>query len=320
MDINRDELRRRLRSLDRAQKDAEPLQATLTEAIMEELPAAERGRFLLGDMDRRGFLRLGGLTVATTAVLAACRNKKPAAQIPIDGSNPGYSAPKDEPVDDIVLLRTATSLELSIVDAYTKMLESNYVSDSAITDLFKVFSDHHSKHAEFLAAATTSAGGTACTTLNPKITSYLIAPLLAQVAANTAGAGEDAKSLAYGLENLAQATYQGVVPVLSQPSLRKAALSVGSIEAEHAAVLGAVLNPDNLVPPAATAAATSTGSTTTVKPTATTANIIFAVPAGFGSLAPYAITVGPANENGVRTTVNMETPSLNSYSYQAEAC
>lgn len=339
MDFNRDELRRQVREIDRAQREAEPAQRALTSALFEDVPADQRAGVLLGGVDRRGFFRLGGFAVAATAVLAACREKGPKEQLPVSGSTPKFTAAKDKPVTDIVLLRTASSLEWSVIDAYRKLIDNGYVQDPAVADLIKVFSDHHAAHAEMFAAATTAAGGSACTTLNTKITSDLITPLINLVRDSGPTQGEDAKALAHALETLAASTYQNVVPVLSQPALRNAAMSVGSVEARHAAVLATLLNPTTLIggsaaskAAAAAAAATPTTAVNTGLPTtvpavttttialATSANTIVAVPGAFGSLAPTALTLGPANENGVRKTTNIETPSLNSFLYEDEAC
>lgn len=318
MDFNRDELRRQVRELDAAQRATEPAQRALTSALFEDVPAEQRASVLLGGVDRRGFFRLGGLAVASTAVLAACREKAPKEQLPVSGSTPGFTAAKDKPVTDIVLLRTASSLEHSVVDAYRKIVDNGYVKDPAVADLIKVFSAHHEAHAAIFQDATTAAGGTACTTLNAKITADLIQPLIQLIEASKDTQAEDAKALAHALETLAAATYQTVVPVLTQPALRNAAMSVGSVEARHAAVLATLLNPQSLVGglPGATPSTTVAGEA----PTAINANSIIAVPGAFGSLAPTALTVGAANENGVRKTTNLETPSLNSFLYEDEAC
>jgi hypothetical protein len=318
MDLNRDELRRQLRDLDRAHQATEADQRALTSALFEDIPADQRAGVLLGGVDRRGFFRMGGLAVAATAVLAACRDTEPKAQLPVSGSTPGYKPLKDKPITDVVLLRTATSLEWSVVDAYMKLLDNGYIEDPALADLCKVFADHHRAHAAVFGAATTAAGGTACTQLNAKITGYLIDPLISLVRDSGPGRAEDAKALAHAVENLAAATYQSVVPIFTQPALRQAAMSVGAVEAKHAALLAAILNPTQL-----TTVPTSAAPTTTVAgaaPTAITANSIIAVPGAFGSLAPIPLTLGPANENGVRKTTNIETPSLNSFSYEDEAC
>jgi hypothetical protein len=263
---------------------------------------------------------MGGIAIGASAFLAACRKKKPLPQLPISGQNPGYKALTEQPVDDVVLLRTATSFEYTIIDAYQRVLDNKFVSDSAIADLLKVFSDHHAAHAAAMAEATKALGGTACTKLNPKVTSYLVEPLLVHISKSGANQGEDVKSLAFALETLAAETYQGVVPVLTQPALRAAAMSVGAVEAKHAAVLGAILNPTELVPASSKSGAAAGPTTTAAVTPAATANSIHAVPSVFGALAPVTLTVGPANENGVRPSVNLETPSLNSYMYADEAC
>lgn len=317
MDLNRDELRRQVRDLDRLQQQSTKAQASLTNAALESLPADERATFFLPHFDRRGFLRVGGIAVAASTVLAACRNPKAKKQLPVTGENPGYKPLADKPVDDVVLLRTASSLEWSVIDAYRKIIDNGFIEDAAVTDVLKVFADHHAAHAGVFADATKSLGGTACTSLNEKITGYLIDPLLQEIAANKDGRSEDSKALAFALETLAAATYQSVVPSLTQPSLRRAAMSVGGVEARHAALLGAVLNPTMLVPGAEGTPATTVAGQV---PTAASANNIHAVPTAFGALSPYPLTVGAANENGVRKTTNIETPSLNSLMYADEAC
>lgn len=335
--LNRDELRREIRAIDREQREAAAAERVLIEGIFEEVPAERRASILLPNLDRRGFLRFGGIALASTTLLAACREAKPKKQIPIAGQNPGFEALPDNKVNDVVILRTAASLEWTVVDAYAQLLEKSFITDPVVADLLKVFSDHHRQHADAMAAATKALGGTPCTSSNPKIDSYLIAPLLERIAGSGAEQGEDSKALAYALESLAAATYQGVVPVLTSPELRKAAMSVGSIEARHAAVLGAVINPSALVgsvvveAPAEPADTTTTtvdaglpttvpAATTTTVQSASAANVIHAVPAAFGSLAPITLTVGPANEFGVRSSTNLETPSLNSLMYDGEAC
>ncbi len=337
MELNRDELRRQVRDLDAAQRETEADQRLLTTAIVEEVPEGQRGLFFMPNLDRRNFLKVGGISLAAATLLAACRETKPKTQLPVSGENPGYSANSNKPVNDIVLLRTAASFEYSVIDAYRRVLESNFIADPVLLDLFKLFSDHHAAHAAAMGDATKALGGTACTGLNPKITSYVIDPLLERIAASGPDQAEDVKALAFSLESLAAATYQGVIPVLTTPALRAAAISIGSIEARHAAVLGFIINPTSLVPsatkPAAAAGPTETTTTVdaglpTTVPIATTttvmaasvANSIYAVPSTFGSLAPIPLTVGPANENGGRVSTNLETPSLNSFLYEDEAC
>lgn len=326
MELNRDEIRRQLKDLDRAHRDTEADERLLTSMLVD---GAANGstQGLLANLDRRNFLRIGGIAIAGTTLLAACREAKPKAQVPLSGENPGYTALTSKTVDDHVILRTAASLEFTVVDAYKRLVDNKYVTDPALGDLVKRFSAHHEEHAAALGNAVKNLGGEACTTLNSKITSYLIEPLLVRIASSTdEQRAEDVKALAFALESLAAATYQGVVPTLTAPELRRAAMSIGGVEARHAALLAVLINPTALVAGAAAEAApaettdTTEAAAATATQSASEANSIHAVPGAFGSLAPYVLTVGPANENGVRATTNVETPSLNSYVYDDEAC
>jgi hypothetical protein len=328
MELNRDELRRQVRDLDRAHREAESDERLLTNLIVDGA-AANQPRLMLGSIDRRNFLRIGGIAIAGTTLLAACREAKPKAQVPLSGENPGYSDLPNRPIDDIVLLRTATSLEFTVIDAYQRIINNKFELDPAVADMLKVFSEHHAAHAAATAEATTQLGGVACTGLNTKMTSYMVEPLIARIAESGANQGEDVKALAFALESLAASTYQVVLPSLTSPALRRAAMSVGGVEARHAALLGAIINPAALAAgdaAEAAAAGAGTDSATTDTAAATTvqlayeANSIHAVPSTFGLLSPYVLTVGPANENGVRQSSNIDTPSLNSFMYADEAC
>ena len=44
--------------------------------------------------------------------------------------------------------------------------------------------------------------------------------------------------------------------------------------------------------------------------------VAYASPSAFGTQAPVPVILGAANESGIRTTVNLETPSLNSMVYE----
>jgi len=44
------------------------------------------------------------------------------------------------------------------------------------------------------------------------------------------------------------------------------------------------------------------------------------VPGAFGPLTPIPVTLGPVNPDGSRTSLNLETPSLNSLAYDYVTC
>jgi len=60
---------------------------------------------------RRKLFTIGGFTVATATVLAACKKKAVPPVIPSSGSPDSVDKPPTQLIDDIVLLRTASSLE-----------------------------------------------------------------------------------------------------------------------------------------------------------------------------------------------------------------
>jgi hypothetical protein len=97
--------------------------------------------------------------------------------------------------------------------------------------------------------------------------------------------------------------------MISDPSLRAQAMGIGQQEARHAAVIGAVLNPDRLVSSQGLALKAEHREEGDPLP-------FYAVPTAFGTQSPIPVTLGPANESGSRTTVNLETPSLNSMVYE----
>ena len=118
---------------------------------------------------------------------------------------------------------------------------------------------------------------------------------------------DDVMALALGLETLAAETYQFYVSMLSQPKLRAAAMGIGEQESRHAAVLAQAINPG-------IAGIGPSTNKDTGKPNPA------AVPGAFGSLGTIAVSLGKKNEAGNKTTLNMETPSLNSMAYEYAKC
>ena len=154
--------------------------------------------------------------------------------------NPGQHRDRDhDPVSsassDVLLLRTASSIEHLAVAAYQIAIDSGLVTTAAVGDAAKLFQGHHVEHAAFFEAATKAAGGTPFTDAN--------AAVLAQLQP-TIDALKDEKGvlmLALLLERAAAATYQSGVGIVTDLTLNKALMSVGGVEARHAAVLAGVL-------------------------------------------------------------------------------
>ena len=348
---NSDELRRELRSLGAtANHDAQAAQRVYSRLF--DSPAATSGsrEALLG---RRDILRIGGFTVATAAVISAC-GEHDRGQVGRVGAVPSTVKLPDPVVTNITLLRTASSLEHSVINVYSQVIGNSDLLDPEFDEMAKRFMDDHTGHATLFETLTTKAGGTPWTCGNPKIDDTIMNPVLSRI---TKGAGATASSkaiapsddprrdvlnFAHGLETLAGATYQALVAMFSDPELRADAMTVGAREARHAALLALTINPDRpggLVnftdavnaepasPPTTTIAPSTTlqniANAGGAAPTPTSAPVQFteiptvtAIPSQFGGLGAIQIVVGAGDENGTRLKLNLETPSLNSFVFE----
>jgi hypothetical protein len=213
-------------------------------------------------------------------------------------------------ITDEVLLRTSSSVEHTLIDAYTTLLGMNLGPD--VADALKRFQDQHNDHAEMFEQLTKSVGGQPYTKANPVVKTNVIDPVMAEAKAD-GNKPEDLVIIAHALENLAAGTFQQFVPILTVPALRSSIMSVGGVEARHAAVLAKLINgakvvtiPSDLSPATTAAASTVAGATTTTA--ATNAASTYQVPGAFGSLAPVALTL-----MGQSTPIDLLGP--NSYIY-----
>ena len=257
-------------------------------------------------LSRRRFLLAGGATISFGALLAACGGTE-STGIARVGLAPETTALPDSPVTDVTLLRTATSLEHNAIFVYGAVADAGFLSGDAAKIAARFLSDHKA-HAEATASLTSSLGGKPFNEPNPRLQSLYVEPALELVAKSDDPAA-DSLALAYALETLAGATYQFYVPMISAKELRAQAMGIGQQEARHAAVIGAVLNPDRLVSSQGLAIKAEYREEGDPLP-------FYAAPTAFGTQSPIPVTLGPANESGSRTTVNLETPSLNSMVYE----
>jgi hypothetical protein len=304
-------------------------------------------------LGRRDILRYGGFAVAATAALSACGEHE-RGEVGRVGAVPTTVKLPDAVVTNVALLRTASSLEHSIIGVYEQIIGKSELLDPKFDDLIKRFRDDHTDHAELFEKLTTDAGGTAWTCGNPKIDDTIINPVVARItkgadataSAKAIGPSDDPRrdmlNFAHGLEYLAGATCQAFVVMFSDPSLRGQAMTVGARSARHAALLALTINPDRpggLVnfadavnaepasPPTTTTPATSTTLQNIANPSGGAAAPavtvqqteipgVTAIPSQFGGLAALQIVVGKGDENGTRLKLNLETPSLNSFVYE----
>ena len=118
---------------------------------------------MFGLPDRRAFLRVGGMTIAMSAVVAACGKKK-ADPIPFTGTPP-TSRPKAPGSNRSASNSTSRccapsqSVEVLAVETYQTAFDSGIVTTPALIDTIKLFQDQHNEHAGLVAATTRDAGG-----------------------------------------------------------------------------------------------------------------------------------------------------------------
>ena len=335
--ISSDELKRQLRANTTSAKREQQATANAFEALLASDASTDaRVGALVG---RRRFLAVGGLSVATAALIAACADDGAPGVGRIGNAPPTTKLP-DAPVTNVTLLRTASSLEHSVITIYNTVIDHAEFLDPAANDLAKRFRDDHMAHAEVFEKLTTAAGGTAWTCGNPRFDQVLIPALLMGLTGGTKSNGEkiapsddpkrDVLNIAQAFESLAGATYQGLVPVLTEASLRKEAMIIAAAEARHAAILSIAItgapagyfSPDDVVAATGMAPATTVAAKPASGPPPTPIPAVYAVPGQFGNLGVTPVVVGAPNELGTRVTVNLETPSLNSlvYEYMTPAC
>jgi hypothetical protein len=310
--------------------------------------------------DRRGLFRIGGITVATAAILAACGDDSG------ELGRVGVGAPTptllDPIVNNSVLLRTSASIEISIVQAYEHILEGGFLKVPSTTypdlgdetDLVTVFTEHHRKAAETFNGLAEEAGGEPWDCGNPRLDSAYLDVIFTRVedgapATDSAPAippsddpTRDYIDLVYTLETLSAASCQALMPQVTESSFRAESMRIGVRSARQSALVSLRINPGVYVSPIDAEAATPGApvTTTTVAPT-TTQNIAapadttatgeapppetpipppVANPTQFGSLTAIQYIGGAGDENGVRLKLNFETPSLNSFTYPFDSC
>jgi hypothetical protein len=242
MEFSHDEVRRQLRGAERAQRRALPAWTeALKRAFDPDRPASGRAKAeLLGLADRRSFLKVGGATIAMSALLAACGQEATDDQLPVTGTLPAdpddpIAAPPGSPALDLNLLRTGQSIEVLAVETYERALDSGLVTDSALISAIELFARQHGEHADALAGFITAEGGQPYEEPNRYLLDEVVEPAIEVLAT-----ADEVISLAVDLENTAAQTYVFSAEVLTKPELRQGAMSIGGVEARHIAVLSIV--------------------------------------------------------------------------------
>ena len=232
-DLNRDELRRELRAIDADNKAAMPKWYDALRQIVGggTTMSTDEKAALLGvpSPGRRGFFKLGGATIIGAAVLAACGDTDDDTS---GGDSTTSTMGEGGGETDLALARTAASLEKLAVDTYQTGIDSGLVTTMAVADAAVLFQSHHRDHLDALNAVITDAGGEAVIEPNAAVFEALIEPAVGAAQAET-----DIVQIAFDLEAAAAQTYVFAGGQLGTPTLRSTIMTIGGIEARHAAVL-----------------------------------------------------------------------------------
>jgi hypothetical protein len=257
-------------------------------------------------VDRRQAFKIGGLTVSFAAIVAACGtttgNETPGRV----GYAPPITDPPEYDVDDAVLLRTASSLEETIISVYGRLLESGSLS-APIQALTERLIDNHQEVADQMAALTEAEGGVPWECTNPWLDNRLIEPVFAAIKTSD-NPERDVLYFAVALENLAASTHQVNSVELSAPEAKVASLEAATQASRQSAALVALARgPEGYISPEVI------GEGVPTDPEGVPYQ--YSITSRFGNVGQAELTVGPPDENGVRESFTLQTPAENSYVY-----
>ena len=268
-------------------------------------------RFPNPSLDRRQLLRNGGLALSMSAIVAACGLNRGGSTDP-GRLGVAEAAPEAEQgeINDIVLLRTAQSLEYTALAVYDAAAATGALS-SAEAALTGRFVEDHTGHAAALGTLITAGGGSEFTCPNSFIMDRAVGPILGALDGSD-DLHRDVLNVAHAFETLAGATYQAVVTSLTDLSLRAQAMRIGGEENRHAAALAAAINPDVVFSPAMFGEPLSSD--------ADGFSIPYAIPSTFGLLTGIELVVGARDEEGTRFSALLQTPAENTFVYEDQSC
>ncbi|MEP1123548.1 MAG: hypothetical protein ABJH68_06630 [Ilumatobacter sp.] len=258
---------------------------------------------------RRQALKIGGLSVTLAALAAACGENRTGDDAPGRvGNAPVVTTPPDYEVDDAVLLRTASSLEYTAIAVY-ELVRDFDVLDGELLD--RLVADHQGT-ADVMVGLTEDIGGVAWTETNPWFMDRVVGPLVESITSGDRSDDDinaDLFSMVTALENLAAASHQELASAIGETDARIAHLEAALLEARHASVLAILNSGDskNYFSPALVGEDVARDERGGIP--------YYAISSTFGETAQIDLIAGPADENGVRTTFSLQTPSLNSFVY-----
>jgi len=259
-------------------------------------------------VDRRQAIRIGGLTASLVAFAAACGEDREGDTSPGRvGFAPPITAPPSFSVNDVVLLRTASSLEHTVVNAYRQMLALQ-AAEPEVTDFIeRVIEDHLAIAAE-MAELTESLGGTAWNCTNEWMMNRAITPIMTSIVSSDNPARDIFNSVVV-LENLGAATHQSNSITIDDDAAALASLRAATLESRHSAgLIATVRGAEGYVSPGIDGNDESIDADGVPRK--------YAITSRFGSTGQSELIIGAPDENGVRQTLILQTPAENSFVYE----
>ena len=284
---------------------------------------------------RRQALKIGGLSISLAAIVSACGDIAGDDTPGRVGNAPTIAPLPEYEVNDVVLLRTASSLENTAVAVY-ETAQNLGVLEGDLATLVERLIANHTATAALMADLTVAAGGAAWTTTNPWIMDRAIEPILLAIVSpqvlpvlgddgepsfdddgdaievsterTLEEIGLDVVNLAITLENMASSTHQTLTSLLSRSDQRLAVAGASAEEARHSAAL--VLE--------------VFGTARRVSPVLVGGEVVnvdgiiprYAIESTFGSVAQEEILLGATDLNGNRSSFQLATPAANSFIYE----
>jgi rubrerythrin len=266
---------------------------------------------------RRRLFRDGALVVSLGALVAACGTRGGATEPGRVGvAEPPPTLPdvslNDPAALDIVLLRTAQSLEYTAIAVYEVAKDLGVLDEATLTLVDRIVEDH-TGHAAAVGSLITENGGEEFQCANPFLMERAITPIVEAISGSDDQL-RDVLNTAHALEELAARTYQAVVGSLSTAELRQAAMTIGVDENRHAAALAIAITgaPEAYVGPELTGEDPTPNEEGVLVPHAITDT--------FGQLGGVRLIIGARSEEGTRSEFILQTPAENSFVYDYLEC
>jgi len=236
MDISNDAVRRALREIDAGHRaELASTSDTIDRLYQTEAPATAKWDAITGSANRSRWMKVGGVTVLTSAVLAACGGGDKAAPPPAPGPDgPTTTTPEQSKEDpgDLRIFRFAASLENLAVAFYDT--GATLLKTPAVLTAAKLFQEHHKEHAKLFNTQLSANSEKPFTEPN----TVLLAMMKPQIDALASEA--DVLAFAQDLELKAASTYFSTVGVLQGKKLASSTMSISGTEYRHAALLSLI--------------------------------------------------------------------------------